>query len=187
MKKTRKSKYMYGKFYHDTFEFRKALHDLFAGFLAEHALDVKTHNDAVDMRNKIVALLNSWIGSRKIEEKCGISIPLHSTSTSFNAFMEKQARSYSNQYIPCEICGEQRVTHYCHIIPKSNGGPNHEDNYIYLCPTHHHLYDHSRLSKQEWDHLDLSGKLKAAQEYALKVCLPLLEDFWHKTEKKESS
>jgi len=156
---------MYGKFHHDTFEFHQALYNLFSSFLDGHTeLEMKTHNELVELRNKIVALLDSWIGSKKLERKFGIKIPLHSKPPSIKNFLEKQARSYNKIYKPCEICGESRVTHYCHIIPRSEGGPSDERNYIYLCPTHHHLFDHNRLSKKEWEKIDFSKKLEASQK-----------------------
>lgn len=86
----------------------------------------------------------------------------------------------NNEYIPCEICGENRATQYCHIIPRSEGGPSHEENYIYLCPTHHHLFDQSRLSKEEWGSIDYSKKLEAARKYMNEVKLPILQFFWNK-------
>lgn len=170
---------MYGKFHHDTFEFRKALHDIFRDFFKNHPkLDMKTHNDIVYVRNKVVALLKSWIGSKKLESKLGIKIPLHSTPTSIKNFLEKQASSFNKKYKPCEICSENRVTHYCHIIPHSNGGPSDEKNYIYLCPNHHHLFDHNRLNKEEWQKINFSNKLEASQEYAIKIRLPILKKYW---------
>lgn len=185
MQKKRKRKYMYGKFHHDTLEFREALHNLFSGFFEKHGrLDMEIHNDIVDLRNKIVALLDSWVGMKKLESKFGIKIPLHTIPPSIENFLEKQACSYSKVYKPCEICEENRVTHYCHIIPRSEGGPDDETNYIYLCPIHHHLFDHNRLSKEEWQKIDFSKKLKASQEYAKKLRLPILKKFWQAKNKK---
>lgn len=174
----RDNKYIYGKFHHDTFEFKNTLHVLFSDFLKSHKLDMKTHNDVVDLRNKTIALLNSWIGSKKIESKLGIKIPLSTTSTSVDNFLEKQARSISKKYKSCEICGENRVTHYCHIIPRNVGGPNNEKNYIYLCPLHHHLFDNNRLEKKEWDVISFSNKQEASQEYANKIRLLRHQEFW---------
>jgi hypothetical protein len=174
----KKEKNLYGKFYHDMFEFRKSIQDLFSNFTKEHPLDLKTNNDLVDLRNKTIALLNFWIGSKKIESKFGIKIPLQTTTSSIKNFLEKQARSYNNNYKPCEICGEKRITHYCHIIPRNTGGPSDEKNYLYLCPLHHHLFDHNRLNKEEWEVIDFSTKIKASQEYAKRVRLVQQQRFW---------
>jgi len=186
LKVIKKNKYLYGKFYHNTFEFRKALHDLFSSFIKKHNLDLKTHNNLIDLRNRTVALLNSWIGSKKLETKFGIKIPLQTTTPSIKNFLEKQARSYSNNYKPCEICGEKRITHYCHIIPKNVSGPSDEKNYLYLCPLHHHLFDHNRLDKKEWEIIDFSVKLEASQEYAKRVRLVRQQRFWQSIKNERS-
>jgi len=38
------------------------------------------------------------------------------------------------------------------------GGPSAEENYLYFCPTHHHLFDGKRLSEEEWAKIDISSK-----------------------------
>jgi hypothetical protein len=179
MKKKKRVKYLYGKFHYDTYEFRKSLHDLFSDFLKKYPkLDTCLHNDLIELRNKIIALLNSWIGTKKIEAKFGIKILPISVHPSIKVFLEKQSSSYYKKYRPCEICGEDRITHFCHIIPRSEGGPSDERNYLYFCPMHHHLFDHRRLNKDEWNKINFSEKLKSSQEYAQKIILPVLENFW---------
>lgn len=178
-KSARKKQYIYGKFYHDTYEFRRQLHRLFNEFLDAHSeLEVGTHNEIVQVRNQVIALLESWIGSRKIQEKFGVQIPVHTTGPSLQSLTERQDSSHTSTYRSYEICGEERITHFCHILPKSGGGPGDESNYVYLCPNHHHLFDHNRLSEEEWQALDLSAKLEAAKEYASRVRLMLLKAFW---------
>jgi hypothetical protein len=58
---------------------------------------------------------------------------------------------------------------------------SHKDNFITLCPLHHHLFDHSRLWKEEWDAFMslLPKKSAAARVYALEVRLPQLRAFWN--------
>lgn len=173
------NKNMYGKFHNDTYEFHKSLSELFANFLEKHPnIDINLNNEIIDLRTKIIALLDSWIGAKKLENKFGIKIPLNSTPTSIKKFLDKQAGSRNQIYKPCEICNEKRVTHYCHIIPRSEGGPNDEKNYIYLCPLHHHLFDHFRLDKKEWLKIDFSEKLQSSQEYIKNVTLPKMNNFW---------
>lgn len=72
-----------------------------------------------------------------------------------------------NRNISCEICGENRAIDKCHIIPKSLNGPNHDKNYLYLCPTHHRLFDRFMLSKDEWCRIDWSNKFEYSQVYAM--------------------
>jgi len=179
MKKRESSKYMYGKFHHDTYKFHEAINDLFSDFFKKYSsLNMNLNNDIVNLRNNIVALFDSWIGTKKIEKEFGIKIPLASTPPSIESFLERQIRSYHNKYRPCDICGEDRITHFCHIIPRSKGGVNDEKNYLYLCPLHHHLFDHHRLNKNEWDKIDFSKKMVGSREYADKVILPILKKFW---------
>lgn len=185
-RKIRKRKYMYGKFHHDTFEFCRELHELFNSYLSTglsrynlaSEKQMSINNEIIDLRNQVVALFKSWIGSKKIEQKFGIRIPFHSKPPSIASFLEKQGRSSVGKYRPCEICGEDRITNFSHILPHSEGGPDDPENYVYLCPTHHHLFDHNRLSKEEWEKLDFSKKMEAAREYAHKIRLPILKKFW---------
>lgn len=170
---------MYGKFHHDTYEFHKELHNLFSNFFEKHPeLEIDLHNEITDLRNKVIALLNSWIGAKKLEIKFGVKIPLNSTPPSLNSFFEKQARSFQLKYRRCEVCGEGRITHFCHIIPRADGGPNDDENYLYLCPIHHHLFDHHRINKEEWAKIDFSKKSESSREYVNKVMLPKLQRFW---------
>ncbi|MBN1212597.1 MAG: HNH endonuclease [candidate division Zixibacteria bacterium] len=72
------------------------------------------------------------------------------------------ARNYG---IPCQICGERRVYNMCHVIPKSEGGSYDQGNIIYLCPTHHFLFDHARLSKAEFNKIYRISLSSEAREY----------------------
>jgi hypothetical protein len=177
---------MYGKFQHETSEFRHEVSLLFDDFLNRYpSLNMKIHNDIIKLRNSTVALVKSWIGSKRLENKFGIKIPLHATPPSLESFLEKQRNIFKKKYKPCEICGEKRITNYGHILPYSFGGPNDEKNYVYLCPTHHHLFDHNRLSEEEWQRLDFSKKLKASRDYVEKVKLPVLRKFWRITKRRK--
>lgn len=175
----RKRTYLYGKFYDDTQEFHEAIHKLFSDFLYSHRMDMKSNNDLVNVRNQTVALLDSWIRAKKFE-KFGIKIPLEATPPSVLTFLKKNAQSRARKYHPCEICGEARISHYCHIIPRSDGGPSDLSNYIYLCPLHHHLFDDNRLSKKEWDCIKFSEKSDAARQYTIKIRLPRQENYWNR-------
>ncbi|MCF7811516.1 HNH endonuclease, partial [bacterium] len=136
------------------------------------------NNELCDLRNQLSALFLSWIGSKKLETKYGVKLTLHSKVINVGSYFEKQARIAGQNYIPCEICGENRITHFCHILPKEFGGPDVPENYICLCPTHHHLFDHSRLLKSEWEKIDFSKKMIPAQEYVKNVRKRQLQTFW---------
>ena len=128
-----------------------------------------------DLRNRIHDIVTAIISQLAIEGKYGIKIP-------HNPYPSNAApRVYKpTNYDPCLICEEDRITHDCHIIPRSEGGPGHRANLIPLCPLHHHLFDHARLARSEWEAL-LSGikdKSEAARAYAREVRLPLQENYW---------
>jgi hypothetical protein len=90
--------------------------------------------------------------------------------------------STKKQAIPCEICGENRTTDICHIIPNRLRGTKKVDNTLFLCPTHHGLFDRCMLSQDEWDRIDWSRMSQKAQSYAHKVLKVAHEKFWKKVE-----
>lgn len=80
--------------------------------------------------------------------------------------------------IPCEICGENRAIDQCHIIPSALGGKLEADNLLYLCPTHHRLFDNTMLSHQEWDKINWKRKPEIIQKFALLVFKKANDAFW---------
>ncbi|MHB8150022.1 MAG: HNH endonuclease signature motif containing protein [Desulfobulbia bacterium] len=80
--------------------------------------------------------------------------------------------------IPCEICGENRTTDNCHILPNHMGGPASIKNLLVLCPTHHRLFDRHMLSRSEYAQIDWSAKSEPAQAYAETVILEAHQSFW---------
>lgn len=90
--------------------------------------------------------------------------------------------SVNKQNIPCQICGENRVAEVCHIIPSRIGGTLKIDNTLFLCPTHHSLFDRGMVSRDEWNKIDWSIKSKKSQLYVSKVLKVVQEKFWKKVE-----
>jgi hypothetical protein len=133
-----------------------------------------------EIRNKIHNIVTAIIAQLAVSGKYGINLLHDPREVDIADFKEKQNNIFNQTYEPCAICGETRITHECHIIPRSEGGVLHRDNFVMLCPLHHHLFDHARLTKDEWDVLSiaLSGKMEAAVIYANEVRLPLLQVFW---------
>ncbi|MGD0038035.1 MAG: HNH endonuclease [Bacteroidota bacterium] len=80
--------------------------------------------------------------------------------------------------IPCIICSEKRAINYCHIIPSSQGGNVESGNIIYLCPTHHFLFDHARLNKDEFDKIQTDTLHQKAKEYLQTVHFPRHQMRW---------
>ena len=139
-----------------------------------------------DMRNKIVETTTAIIAQMAVKGKYGVLLPFDPKPVDMANYEAKQSKTFNKIYDPCAICGEKRITHECHIIPHSEGGTLHRDNFVILCPLHHHLFDHSRLSESEWEALetDLDRKMEAARIYANQVRLPQLQVFWRESESK---
>ena len=133
-----------------------------------------------EIRNKIHDIVTAIIAQLAIHGKYGIRLPHEPREVDFEQYSIKQDKIFQKTYKPCVVCGEKRITHECHIIPRSEGGSLHKDNFVTLCPLHHHLFDHARLSQTEWETLSksLMGKMAAAIVYANQVRLPLLQEFW---------
>ena len=133
-----------------------------------------------EIRNKISSIVTSIISQLSIQGKFGVKLSHDPREVDIEQFMEKQSNYFKYVYEPCAICGENRITHECHIIPRTEGGPLHRDNFILLCPLHHHLFDNSRLLESEWQILlqKIEGKMEAAAIYAKEVRLPKLQLFW---------
>lgn len=85
-----------------------------------------------------------------------------------------------DQAIPCEICGESRLIHMCHIIPRRLRGSDSINNILFLCPTHHGLFDNCMLSRDEWDKIDWGRKDRKSQIYIEKVLKIAHGNFWSK-------
>ena len=94
---------------------------------------------------------------------------------------------FREQNPPCEICGENRTTDRCHIIPRKKGGSLSYDNTVILCPTHHRLFDRFMLSKEEYTSLNFAFKSKSAQHYIEAITLKNHILFWDKSTKDDYS
>lgn len=87
-----------------------------------------------------------------------------------------------NRNLPCEICGENRSTDRCHIVPSKFKGTAEINNILILCPTHHRLFDRCMLSKAEWAVIDWDRKSIPSQKYAYSVLFEAHKVFWAKIE-----
>jgi len=80
--------------------------------------------------------------------------------------------------IACEVCGENRSTDRCHIIPSQLGGSSEPNNILIFCPTHHRLFDRFMLSRGEYASINWEAKSEASQHYANSVTLPAHMKAW---------
>lgn len=133
-----------------------------------------------DIQQQIIDMITAIIAQIAVMGKYGVKLPLDPRRTDVESFLAKQERVFRKEYEPCAICGETRITHECHIIPRSEGGPFHRDNFVTLCPLHHHLFDQNRLLPDEWEKLMrvIETKMEAAVVYAREVRLPRLQQYW---------
>lgn len=148
--------------------------------LYSHLITIEGVIFSPDHRNKIVSLVRAIIAQIAISDKYGVKLPLEPKDVDTENFEKKQRSYYELDYGPCEICGEDRITHECHIIPRSEGGPNHRDNFVTLCPLHHHLFDNHRLNQEEWKTLrtSIENKMPSAVIYANEVHQKILLEYW---------
>lgn len=145
-------------------------------YLDQHIGQTLTH----EIQWQIIDLVTAIIAQIVVMGKYGVKLPLDPRRTDVESFVAKQERIFRKEYEPCAICGETRITHECHIIPRSEGGPFHRDNFVTLCPLHHHLFDQNRLLPEEWETLMrvIETKMEAAVVYAREVRLPRLQQYW---------
>jgi hypothetical protein len=87
--------------------------------------------------------------------------------------------------LSCEVCGENRSTDRCHIIPRKLGGSWEIRNVLVLCPTHHRLFDRFMLSRAEFAAIDWDKKAPPSQKYADTVILEAHQKFWRNVEEGE--
>ena len=80
---------------------------------------------------------------------------------------QTQLNNLKKVYKKCEICEFDRIVEICHIIPASKGGDISEENTIGLCPNHHHLFDHRKLTVEEA--VKLKVKVTNYLDYVKKV------------------
>lgn len=133
-------------------------------------------------RNAVMTFVTATISQMSIHGKYGVKIPNDPQEIDTETYFKKQREYIQLNYDPCDICGENRITHQCHIIPRGEGGEYHKDNFFTLCPIHHHLFDHNRLNKDEWAVLSelINTKAQSAIVYFREVREKQQIEFWDK-------
>ena len=137
-----------------------------------------------NLRNQVHDTARAILVQLVLEGKYGIRAPLEVRPVDLTQYFARQQKSLNNIYPPCVICGENRITHECHVLPAADGGPYHHENLVILCPLHHHLFDHHRLTESEWQILyqHLETKMESARLYAMHVRLVALQRWWNRAQ-----
>ena len=130
-----------------------------ANSLAMEALKLaklgKTYKEIAIIMNKPQGTIASWLNKIKYRK--------YSDGGNSYASIRKKLRDIHTK---CKICDFTRIVEIAHIIPASKGGPLTEDNTLGLCPTHHHLFDHKKLLKEEAE--KLKDKIKNYQDFIIR-------------------
>ncbi len=116
--------------------------------------------------------------NRKYDIRCIGADPTEKPSYDFEMRRVRWNEVISSRNVPCEVCGENRSTDSCHIIPRKYGGSGNQSNILILCPTHHRLLDRFMLSKEEYASINWNLKSKISQNYAENVILENHKKFW---------
>ena len=119
------------------------------------------HNKLVEIRNQCADFMNNSLAEITALVKHKADIQINSK--------KKKEYSIKEYNKPCQICGEKRIINLCHIIPRSDGGDDDGRNLLLLCPTHHFLFDHARLSRSEFDKISLSQMQDEVRAYFISV------------------
>jgi len=126
--------------------------------------DNNINNLLVDLRNELRHVIDEIYQQLSIQVTHDIVIEPTKRKLLYNpSIPDEQA---------CQICGEKRAVDRCHIIPREHGGDIDAGNMIYLCPMHHHLFDHCELSNDEFNKIVLKDKAEDSVEYFKTVYRP---------------
>lgn len=175
MRKGKKRKYLYGKVHHIKFPYKMRIFgicDEYRGKANQLFSDYRINNLIVDLRNELIGVIDEIYQRLKVEIKQGVVISPSKRKVKF------KPRSEILSGRRCEICKEDRTVDACHIIPREEGGSNAEENYLFLCPTHHYLFDESKLSKEKFNKISVTNKDSDSVEYFQKVRKKKHEVYW---------
>jgi hypothetical protein len=145
-------------------------------FLSENhsRLPIEIQNELNNLFGKIILLCSDIYKSDILKGKYNLNIDL---STSKPSDTDPSGR-FLKKFDPCEICGNNRITHLSHIIPRNEGGNDAHDNLLSLCANHHYLFDNHQLTKEEWDSIKWDKTHASVKEYALSARYKKHEMYW---------
>ncbi len=137
------------------------------------------NNEIIDLlRNQLADDVVEWKAIH-IDKKKNITPDSQRNIRNINSNITFRKFKFGFEPKPCEICGIDRALNICHIIPRSDGGPDDDWNLLFLCANHHYLFDNHKLTKEEWDKIIWANKGTESQHYINNVVLQLQEFFWN--------
>jgi hypothetical protein len=149
---------------------------LILNFVKEHhrKLPIEIQNELHNLFGKIILICSDIYKSDILKEKYNLNIDLSTSKPSDT----EPSRRFLKRFDPCEICGNNRITHLSHIVPRNEGGTDANENLLSLCANHHYLFDNHQLTKEEWDSINWDKTHASAKEYALSVRYKKHEMYW---------
>ncbi len=151
------------------------IHEIFSEY-QEQIIEIpgrsfKVNNLMIDLRNRMVDMMSDIYQELYIGFNHGITVKSDRCWKNPTCLVNNEADN-------CMICGESRINNKCNIIPRESWGSDALGNIVTLCANHHHLFDHSRLSKDEFEKINLKGKNKGSIEFFEQVRRRRHEIFW---------
>jgi hypothetical protein len=133
--------------------------------IKEHySQDFKTWSPEV-LTGKIAIVCDGLYRMWVLKDRYNLEIDV----SKMDAFAVPGPNGMTKKSNPCEICGHDRITELCHIIPRKDGGDDAPENLISLCANHHSLFDKHLLTREEWGTVDWGSKVDHVNKYAMNV------------------
>jgi len=150
-------------------------HQLLLDFMRKHHnnISVSIQNDINSLVGSIILVCMEIYKANLLKEKYNLDIDMSSSVDN-----QDPSGLFILKYLPCEVCGDVRVAHKCHIIPRNDGGNDNPDNMLTLCANHHHLFDRYKLTEAEWKAIKWDRRPPQIREYADKVRYPRHQMYW---------
>lgn len=156
--------YIYGRTHHKVYPLRARIHSACDKYLER----IRNLKDRYEFNNLMIEFRNE--AERIIDEMYQqLSVLAHEGANITPSARGKDCVLLDSAGRSCLICGETRIVDKCHVIPREHKGSNYQDNLFFLCPTHHFLFDHHRLSQEEWARLTIDHLASDSREYILSV------------------
>jgi len=153
-----------------------ASHSILQEFMRRNhsRLPTEIQNEINSMVGKIILKCTEVYKTDIMRMKYNLNIDLNNSEMTSEMARDR----FLKRFHPCEVCCNTRITHLCHIIPRSEGGDDSPGNLVSLCPNHHYLFDRDKLTQKEWNSIKWKTKAEKSFLYAMNVRLPMHQMYW---------